>query len=61
MLELLETEEQYESCLKRMYLLMQMDLKVDSKESKELEYLSIVVQNYEQAHYQLQAESDKSK
>ena len=55
MLELLETEEQYESCLKRIYLLMQMVLQVNSSEFEELEFLSILVQNYEQVHHEIRS------
>ncbi|MCD9854528.1 hypothetical protein LUD75_07410 [Epilithonimonas sp. JDS] len=61
MLELLETEEQYESYIKRIYILMKMDLKEDSEESEELKFLSILVQNYEQVHCKLEAEFDKIK
>lgn len=51
MLRSIKTEEQYENCLERIYKLMQTDLKQDSKESDELEILSILVKNYEEEHY----------
>ena len=41
MLRPIKTEEQYEGYLERIYALMQKDLKEDSKESDELEILSI--------------------
>jgi len=54
MLRPIKTEEQYENCLERIYELMQTDLKQDSKESDELEILSILVKNYEEEHYPIQ-------
>lgn len=51
MLNLIKTEEQYKEYLKRIYALMQKELKENSKESNELESLSILVKNYEKAHY----------
>lgn len=54
MLRPIKTEEQYENCLERIYKLMQTDLKQDSKESDELEILSILVKNYEEEHYPIQ-------
>ncbi len=54
MLRPIKTEEQYENCLERIYILMQADLKQDSKESDELEILSILVKNYEEEHYPIE-------
>lgn len=51
MLRPIKTEEQYEGYLERIYALMQKDLKEDSKESDELEILSILIKNYEEEHY----------
>ncbi len=42
---------QYEDALARVYTLMQQDIKPDSKESDELEILSILVKEYEKEHY----------
>jgi len=42
---------QYEDALERIYNLMQKDLKEDSKQSDELEVLSILVKEYEIVHY----------
>ena len=47
-------KKQYESYLERIYFLMQTDLKVDSKESDELEILTILVKNYEDSHFEIQ-------
>lgn len=54
MLKPIKTEKQYEDSLERIYLLMQKDLKVNSKESDEIEILSILVKNYEEAHYAIE-------
>lgn len=54
MLKPIKTEEQYENYLERIYVLMQTDLKEDSKESDEIEILSILVKNYEEAHYAIE-------
>lgn len=51
MLKPIKTDEQYEGYLERIYGLMQKNLKADSKESDELEILSILVKTYEQEHY----------
>lgn len=47
MLKQIKTEEQYREYLKRIYALMQKELKEKSKESDELETLSILVKDYE--------------
>ena len=51
MLKLIQTEDQYNQALARVYELMQPDLNEDSAESDELEVLSIVVKEYENEHY----------
>ena len=50
----IKSEKQFESYLERIYFLMQTDLKVDSKESDELEILTILVKNYEDTHFAIQ-------
>lgn len=50
----IKSEKQYESYLERIYFLMQTDLKVDSKESDELEILTILAKNYEDSHFEIQ-------
>jgi len=47
----IKNEQQYEETLMRVYALLQKDLKPDSKESDELEILSILVKAYENKHY----------
>lgn len=47
----IKNEQQYEEALMRVYLLMQKELKPDSKDSDELEILSILVKEYENEHY----------
>ncbi len=49
----IKNEEQYESYLERIYFLMQNDLKAKSKESNEVEILTILVKNYEDRHFKL--------
>lgn len=51
MLKPIKNNQQYEDALARAYTLMQKDLKVDSKESDELEILSILIKEYENEHY----------
>lgn len=51
MLKPIKNNAQYEDALKRVYDLMQMELKPESKESDELEILSILVKEYEIDHY----------
>lgn len=53
MLKPIKNEQQYENALTRVYVLMQKDIKPDSKESDELEILSILVKEYENEHYQV--------
>ena len=47
----IKTENQYEDSLKRIYELMQKDIKPNSKDSDELEILSILVKDYENEFY----------
>ena len=51
MLKPIKNNRQYDSALARVYSLMQKDLKPDSKESDELEILSILVKEYENVHF----------
>jgi HTH-type transcriptional regulator/antitoxin HigA len=47
----IKNEQQYEETLIRVYALLQKDLKPDSKDSDEMEILSILVKEYENEHY----------
>ncbi|HLT86466.1 MAG TPA: helix-turn-helix domain-containing protein [Sphingobacterium sp.] len=51
MLRPIKNEQQYQDALERIYALMQKDLKASSKESDELEVLSILVKEYENIHF----------
>ena len=51
MLNSIKNEEQYDIALELVYKLMQINIKPDSKESDELEALSILVKEYESKHY----------
>ena len=51
MLKPIRNNAQYEDALARVYALMQNDLKPESKDSDELEILSILIKEYEQEHY----------
>lgn len=51
MLRPIKNEQQYEDTLEKIYLLMQKEIKPDSKQSDELEVLSILVKEYENEHY----------
>jgi len=51
MLRPIKNEQQYEDALTTVYELMQETIKSDSKESDELEVLSILVKEYENEHY----------
>ncbi len=51
MLKPIKNNKSYEIALARIYELMQKDLKINSKESDELEILSILVKEYENEHY----------
>lgn len=51
MLKPIKNNEQYEDALERAYNLMQKKLIPDSKESDELEVLSILIKNYETVNF----------
>ena len=51
MLKPIRNKAQYEDALARVYGLMQKDLKPESKDSDEVEILSILIKEYEQEHY----------
>lgn len=51
MLKPIKNDNQYEEFLERIYNLLQKDLKADSKESDELEILSILVKEYENKNF----------
>lgn len=53
MLRPIKNNGQYETALERVYALMQKNLKPNSKESDELEILSILIKEYENEHYQV--------
>ena len=57
MLKPIKNDVQYEDALARIYELMQKELKPESKESDELEVLSILVKEYELDHYPIQKPS----
>lgn len=54
MLKPIKSREQLEDYLMRAYELMQLDLKVDSKESDELEMLSILIEAYEKEAFPIE-------
>ena len=51
MLKPIKNERQYEDALARTYALLQKELKANSKESDELEILSILIKSYEHEHH----------
>ena len=51
MLKPIKNDQQYEDALARAYALMQKDLKPDSRDSDELEVLSILIKDYENEHF----------
>src|SRR5687768_3827445 len=51
MIEPIKNNKQHEHYLARIYELMQTDIQPDSKESDELEVLSILVKDYENVHF----------
>jgi len=53
MLRPIRNNKQYEEALERVYLLMQKDIQPGSKQSDELEVLSILVKEYENKEYPL--------
>jgi HTH-type transcriptional regulator/antitoxin HigA len=60
MLKRIETEAEYSDALKRVYELMQTNIKKDSANSDELEILSQLVAKYELAHYPLDYSNTRS-
>jgi HTH-type transcriptional regulator / antitoxin HigA len=54
MLKPIKTSKQHDLYLARAYELIQKDLKPNSKESDELEVLSILIEAYEKAHYPIE-------
>jgi len=55
MLKPIKTNKEHDKYLARAYQLMQMDLKPNSKESDELEVISILIEAYEKANYSIEA------
>ena len=55
MIKPIKNENQYEAALERIYRLMQKNIKPDTKESDELEVLSVLVKAYEEEHYPVPA------
>lgn len=51
MIKPIKNNSEYEGALERAYDLLQMDLVPDSKESDELEVLSILIKEYENEHF----------
>src|SRR5258708_13655786 len=51
MVKQIKNKAQYEDALARVYELMQKDLKPESKDSDELEVLSMLIKEYEMEHY----------
>ena len=51
MVKPIKNEQQYEDALASVYSLMQNNIKPDSRESDELEILSILIKEYEHEHY----------
>lgn len=51
MIKPIKSNKQYEDSLARVYVLMQKNIQADSKESDELEVLSILVKEYESEHF----------
>lgn len=51
MLKPIKNDEQYEDALVSVYSLMQKNIRPDSKESDDLEILSILIKEYENVHY----------
>jgi len=53
MLKPIKTKKQYEDALERIYHIMQKDIKANSKESDEVEILSILVEKYEDEKFKI--------
>ncbi|PVV56291.1 hypothetical protein [Chryseobacterium sp. HMWF035] len=54
MVKPIKTEKQYEEYIERIYVLLQKDIKANSKESNELEVLSILVKKHEEKYYPIE-------
>ena len=54
MLKPIKTDKEHESYLERAYNLMQVELKPHSKESDELQVLSILIEAYEKENYPIE-------
>lgn len=54
MLKPIKSEQLYGAAPERVYMLMQKNIRPDSKESDELEVLSILIKEYENDHYPVQ-------
>lgn len=50
----IKTEKQYKEYIERIYVLLQKDIKENSKESNELEVLSILVKKYEEQYFPIE-------
>ena len=57
MLKPIKTSKQHDKYLARAYELMQLDIKPNTKESDELEVLSILIEAYEKTNYPIEAPS----
>ncbi len=55
MIRPIKTDKQHEQYLARAYELMQKDLQPNSKDSDELELLSILIETYEKKNYRIEA------
>ena len=55
MLKPIKTSKDHDNYLARVYELMQLDLKPNSKESDELEVLSILIEAYEKTKYPIES------
>ena len=53
MLNQIKTQDEYEIALERVYKLMQENIAPNSKESEELENLSIIIKEFESKAYKL--------
>ncbi|MCC6256346.1 MAG: transcriptional regulator [Ignavibacteriaceae bacterium] len=54
MLKPIRTKKDYDTALKRIFELMQIDLKTDSDEYNELDLLTILVEKYEEKNYPIE-------
>ncbi|MBC7888164.1 MAG: transcriptional regulator [Ferruginibacter sp.] len=53
MLKPIKSDQQYADALARTYALMQKDIRPDSKDSDELEVLSILIRDFEVEHFRI--------